>query len=412
MTKKEIAEEKELMLAQYKKYAPEVYRLLNLEMKISEYSNSLYNYKTNSEHSRRQELIRSVIEEKLQALFGEDFEKNMKINLSGGLSSNIADHHQILNNPLLISSNIISSVKKINCETKQDAIIVISSGDVPPNNYFSKNGFSFHDKRVPLFSSSERELCSYYIPKRDFDFVKRLKTSDRWKEFSEIEKEFLLKECDKIKSFDFSRCKNYLDQITVSIKGTWPFLFEEKLRKNLPDLIYLTQEEIVTECLVKLLEEKNIISEILFNPILREKVIENFRGIVVTWRESEMKGTHFFWRKYPGRDQSLRLYLSGNKLVPTDERFKDLPVTLEKEEILELLRKKEIYPSLFMIFMVLNYYSGVKPLVGYGSVKYLHLMKQAWKKTLLEFGDKKEVELLELVQTDGLVAGMPFYFQR
>jgi hypothetical protein len=412
MLEEEIIKEKEIILNQYKKYAPEVFKLFGLNMKVREYSDSLYQFKTQKEHLKRQDLIKQVIRKKIKNIFGENVEKELKVNLSQGLSFNIADHHQVLNNPLLLSSNIISSVSKIGCATKQDAIIVISSGDVPPNNYFSKNGFLFHNKRIPLFSNRETELCSYYVPKRDFNFIDKLKIADRWKDFNPQEKNFLLSEYKKISNYDYSKCNNYIDQITVIVKEMWPFLFEASLRKELPELLYLTQEEIVTECLIKILEQDNIISKILFDDDLRSAVINNFRGIVVTWNEKEEKGTHFFWRKYPNRSQSLRLYLEKEYLTPTDSRFKNLKIKLSREEIIELLRKKEIYPSLFLIFMVLNFYSGVKPLVGYGSVTYLYLMKQAWGRTLNSLGYKEEEGLLNNIETNGLVAGIPIYFKR
>lgn len=265
---------------------------------------------------------------------------------------------------------------------------------------------------MPIFSNSEREYCSYYIPKRDFDFIAKLKVADKWKEFSKEEKDFLMAEFEKIKNLDFSKCENYLDQITIIIKNTWPYLFEKKLRQNLFELIYITQEEIVTEALVEILKEDNIISRCLFNKEFRQSVLDNFRGIVVTWKEDEEKGTHFFWRKYPGRPQSLRLYAQGEKLMPKDERFKKLAVPLEREAIIDLLKKKEIYPSLFMIFGVLNFYSGVKPLVGYGSVTYLDLMKKAWVKTLGYFNYEAEIKLVNKVETDGLIAGLAVSFKR
>lgn len=400
------------MIAQTKKYAPQLGRLFDLKIKLKDFPAELYNFTVDKEHVKRQGVIKQVISKKIEKLFGSNSLKELKINLEGKLAFNIADHHQVLNHPFLISSNFISGADKVLAEEKADASIVISSGDVPPNNYFSKNGFTFHDKRVPIFSNSETEYCSYYIPKRDFDFIARLKVADRWKEFSPKERDFLVNECEKIKGFDFSGCENYLDQITVIIKNTWPNLFEKKLRPNLFELIYITQEEVVTGALIKILEEDNIISRSLFDKKFRQSVLDNFRGNVVTWKESEGKGTHFFWRKYPGRPQSLRLYVEGEKLVPRDQRFKELAVSLNKEAVIDLLKKREIYPSLFMIFGVLNFYAGVKPLVGYGSVVYLDLMKQAWKKTLESFNLADEIKLIEKVQTDGLVAGLTVFFKR
>lgn len=413
MNKEQIKKEYNVIISQIRKYNSELGPFFDLKMKLNQYSKTLYNFEATEEHLKRQKLIKKVIVEKLKTLFGVDCLKKLNINLEGKLALNIADHHQVLNHPILLAANIISSTDKFLKDEKQEAIIVISSGDVPPNNYFSKNGFIFHDKKIPLFSNAERELCSYYIPKRNFNFIEKLKLADRWKEFNHDEKEFLTSQFEKFKSYDFSRCQNYTDQISVIVNNSWPQLFEKKLRSNLPELIYLTQEEIVTNCLVELFDDDdNIISKAILNKDFRERILNNFRGIVVAWNEKEEKGTHFFWRKYPGQDKSLRLYVDGNMLVPKDERYKHLSVKLEKNEIIDLLKKKEIYPSLFTIFGVLNFYAGVKPLVGYGSVIYLHLMKSAWQKTLNEMKMDKELELLNTVQTNGLVAGLSVVFKR
>lgn len=413
MKEEDIKKECEIVVKQIKEYNIQLGNFFDLDMKLMDYSKTLYDYEPPGQHIERQQLVKVAIKNKLEKLFGKNYRNDLNVSLEGKLVLNIADHHQVINHPILMASNIISSFDKILSAKKAEAIVVISSGDVPPNNFFSKKGFTFHDKRVPLFSNAERELCSYYIPKRDFDFVESLKKADLWKNFNQDEKEFLLAECKKIKSYDFSNCENYIDQISVVVKNSWPQMFEEKLRANLPELIYLTQEEIVTECLIELLEDdENIITRAIFDKDFRTCVLKNFRGIVVTWNEDEKKGTHFFWRKYPGQSRSLRMYFKNDKLVPDDERFKDLAVSLEKEVIIDLLKKREIYPSLFTIFGVLNFYAGIKPLVGYGSIVYLHLMKNAWLKTLKEMKMDKEAELLKTVEINGLIAGLSVTFKK
>lgn len=413
MTREQIIAEKELFLSQIKKYCAPFRKLLGMDMTLREYSKNLYAFDAPEKYIERQGLIKEKIRGKLHKLFGENYQTDLSINLEDKLVLNISDHHQVLNHPFLISPNVISSVNKFCKKEKQDAIIVISSGDVPPNNFFSKNGFQYNDKRIPLFSNSERELTSYYIPLRDFNFIERLKNSKKWAEFNAKEQEFLFGEYTKIQSFDFSKCENYIDQISVIVKETWPYLFEEKLRATLPELIYITQEELITDCLLSLLNEDNIVSRCLFDKDLREIVIKNFHGNVITWGLRENKGTHFFWRKYPDRNQSINLFVEGDNLVPSDPRFKDCIVPLEKNTIIEMLGKKEIYPSLFTIFSVLNFYAGVKPLTGYGSTVYLDLMKQSWLKTICDYSDfKEEIELIETIDTYGLIAGPAIFFKR
>ena len=412
MDRQAIEKEKSLIIGQIKKYVPLIRPFFELKMDLASYSRQLYDFEVQPAHKERQELVKRKITEKIQKLFGERAMRDLQVNLDAKLAFNIADHHMVLSHPFLISANIVSSVGKFLQAKKQDAIIVISSGDIPPNNYFSRSGFMFHGKRVPLFSVSEREYTSYFIPSREFDLVKRLKDIGRWKEFSPEEQGFLIDEEGRMRSFDYSGCDNYTDQMTVAVKNTWPLMFAESMRKTLPELIYITQEELITECLIEILQEDNCISKAVFDPKFREMVLNNFRGIVTTWRESEGKGTHFFWRKYPGQPRSLRMFVEGDRLVPHDQRFANLSVPFERGAIIDLLRKREIYPGLFLIFSVLNFYCGVKPLVGFGSAVYLDFIKNAWLRTLKQAGMDEEARLMSGIETSALVAGLALIFKK
>ncbi|MEK7523772.1 MAG: hypothetical protein AAB588_01950 [Patescibacteria group bacterium] len=412
MDSKKVKKELDAIIGQLKEYAEPLRPFFEHEVTLKEYPKQLHDFDVRPEHKKRQALITDLIQKKFQNLFGRRAETELHINVDTKLAFNIADHHQVLNHPVLLSANYVSSAHKFLQLEKQDAVIVISSGDVPPNNFFSKNGFQFHGKRVPIFSNSEREYTSYYIPKRDFDFVGRLKRADRWELFSQDEKSFLAQEQERIQSYDYSKCADYNDQITVIVRETWPRIFEERIRATMPELLYMTQEELVTQCLITLLKGDSIISQCLFDKKFRDVVLEKFRGIVVTWNEEESKGTHFFWRKYPDQSRSLRMYIQGNRLVPDDVRFADLAVSIDRDTIIHMLEKREIYPSLFMIFSVLNFYAGVKPLVGYGSLTYLAFMKDAWMATLDVVGNTAERELASAVETDGFVAGLALFFKK
>lgn len=412
MTKNEIEKEKNLMISQIKKYSPIFRKFFEMDLSLKEYSKGIYSFIHNSVYIKRQEIVKAEILKKFQKIFGQDCPERLNIKFDEQLACNIVDHHQILNHPLLISDNVIANIGKFFKAEKPPAIIVISSGDVPPNNYFSRNGFQLHDKKVPLFSNSEREASSCFLPKRDFNFIDRLKKIKWWQQFNNKEQVFLEQEYGKIKNLDFSGGANYNDQISVIVKNTWPYLFAEEIRRTAPELLYITQEELTKNCLLKIIDQENFITETLFNKTFRQKIIDSFRGVVVTWNEAEGKGTHFFWRKHPTDNKSLRLYLEGDKLVPYDKEFKHLEVKLEKPEIIELLKQGQIYPSLFMIFGVLNFYFGLKPLVGQGSIVYLNLMRDRWLKALADSKYSAEVENIKSYEIDYMIAGLALFFQR
>ena len=270
MKREGILSQRDKIIAQVKRYVPTTETFFDMDLTIKEYSHSLQGFKVDPVYRERQALIKKKIEEKFAKLFGTDYAKLLNFSFDDNLAWNIADRHMVLSHPFLISANFISSFDKINKKQKQNPIIVISSGDVPPNNYFSKSGFSFHGKKVPLFSVSEREFSTYYIQKRDFDFVERLHKIGRWNEFNQKEQAFLTEHAKFIDSLNFSSCVDYSDQISVLVRETWPLLFEYKLRSTLPELLYITQEELITECLIELLEgDGNFVSRCLFEKEFR-----------------------------------------------------------------------------------------------------------------------------------------------
>ena len=84
---------------------------------------------------------------------------------------------------------------------------------------------------------------------------------------------------NRIRNLDFSNCQDYCDQISVLVKDSWPRLFKSEIRMNVPNLLYIPQEEVVRQMLIRMIGDKNIITSVLFDSELRETVINNFRGI-------------------------------------------------------------------------------------------------------------------------------------
>src|SRR3989338_9816948 len=187
----EIEKERGEIIAQLIKYVPTLAPFFDLDCTLAEYSRALYKFPVSKTHLARQAIVKKHLDAKLCRLFGQKYAAELHIELKEPLVFNIADHQQLLGHPFLISPNVISSIYKFFKPEKPSAIVVISSGDVPPNNFFSIHGLQLHGKRVPIFSVSEREYTSYYLPKRDFDFVEKLKVAKRWGEFSQSEQEFL-----------------------------------------------------------------------------------------------------------------------------------------------------------------------------------------------------------------------------
>ena len=56
-----LTEEKEAVVAQFKKYAPQLYEYFVSSNTLREHSAGLYKFKASKDHLRRQELIKEVI---------------------------------------------------------------------------------------------------------------------------------------------------------------------------------------------------------------------------------------------------------------------------------------------------------------------------------------------------------------
>ena len=103
------------------------------------------------------------------------------------------------------------------------------------------------------------------------------------------------------------------------------------------------------------------------------------------------------------------MYFKDNSLVPTKERYQDRGFDFNKENIISKLKSREIYPNLFMIFTVLNFYAGIKPLTGFGSYVYLNLMKDTWLKTFSEIGYTDEVDHINNLDIDSVITVQLFF---
>ncbi len=377
-----------------KKYVPVVAEFFDQEETIIDFSKKIFDYSTDKTYENRQNDLCLETQRYVERLFG------VKINITPPLIINIVDHHAILNHPILLATNIIANAYRLFQNGVKQPIIVFTSSIVPVNNFFNKKGFELHRKRVPLFSNKEMHQANCFLEKQDFDFIKRLKDIDNWGMFGDGEKQFLLSIEKEILALDFSRAQSYNDQISIINNFLWKKIFHEDVRGNIPELYYLTQEDIARDLASHILCGDNIVSKAIFDADFRQIVLNNFRGVTVCWDEEKNKGTHFFWYK-DENNESKRLFLKDQFLVSENGLKK---IKLIKEEIISLIEKNEIVPSLFVVFSYMTFWCGLKPLVGYGSCNYLTKMKETWLKTLKD-NDTVEYERMLTLDTKSLIGG-------
>lgn len=409
------------IVGQIRQYVPSMAPYYAIDEPLGEYAARLRPADPHPVHARRQQRLAAAVQRVLRQAFGPAAAE-LPVDARDLRAVNIVDHHQLLNHPLLLGTNIIANADRLTGpdghgrrpDGGKRPIVTLSCSNVPPSNHYMLGGFRYRGETVPYFKARENRDAMYYVGARPFDFVERLRAVKRWGRFTPGEQEFLSGYQERLNGLDHAHTHRHRDQLAVALRSTWPLLFEERLREDLPDLIYATMEDVTREFLLGLLggkgaSEENHVTAALFDPAFRREVLDAFRGVVVAWDEAAGKGTHFFWRKYPGRPELLRLYVDGTDLVPTDPRFAHLKVPLEPAAVRDHLEREELVPSVALCVLVLLH-AGVRPLVGPGSLVYTTRLRDGWANLLGRHGEAAEADLVARVDTCGLIAGTPMFF--
>jgi hypothetical protein len=374
-----------------KQYIPLVVDFLENNDKLIDYSRKLYELKADPIHLERQKACTEIINNKLKTLYNEQEIKNFNLNFEKGIVSNIVDHHNILNHPLLVSGLIISNINNI-LNSEKKGILVLSCAGVPFNNKFHKCGFTFKNEIYPYVTRKDRHRWIHHTAPREINFIAIAKNKDNYQKLLDNEKQFLEKYQDQINKIDYHTCKSFSDQITLLNHKLFQEMFEDKLKNKIPELIYFEQEHLAKELLIKLIEEgintnnpkNNFVYEMLFNPKFRTIVLNNFEGIWGAWNTKDNLGTHFFW-SINEEDEVIQLKIEGDYLISTNNNNNtNLKIKLDPLEIIKQIKDRKLYPNLQLTFGILTFYCGIKPLTGPGSMNYLTDMKNAWVKTMIE----------------------------
>lgn len=384
-----------------REYAPIVAKYFDCQDRLIDYAPTLSKVMVDTTQRNRQHALCHQIGLVQQRIFGHPPTMTLP------LAINIVDHHAWLNHPILAATNIVVNAHRILVDRTADPIVVLTSSIIPPNNFFNRKGFLLHGKKVPLFSNRDMHQASCFIPRHDLRFTNRLRSIGAWNAFTPDEQSFLVRLEAGVTALDFSLAQDYNDQISLINRWLWPQLFDPTLRATLPQLEYITQEEVVGSALPTTVSADTILARVLFDSSVRDDVLQAFRGLTGCWDETRHKGTHFFWHKTE-RNEPGRLWCAGDKLVAEDGVFS---VPLKPEAIATAIRQQVLVPSLFTIFSHLIFWCGVRPLVGYGSGNYLTRMKEAWL-NLLHRHMTEEADRIAQINTKGLIGGFAVTFRR
>ncbi len=369
------------------KHVPKLAEFINCSDSIDQYSKNLFdNVIISNVYLKRQELFKTLIIKQCKYLFGEN--NNINLNLDGLITANILDHNGILNNPILLSSHLITSASSI-FDSKFD-ILSLNTALYPFNNPFYKGGLSYKEERIRLISKSKGDQLVYFSPPVNFsNFPDEIKNI--------------------LENLDNRENKYAWEQAARINYDLWPLLFEKKLRTNVPKLITLNQDEVVYDLLENIIKNKQgFVYDMIFNSDFRHLVKNKFINTTGAWK-NDNRGSFLFWA-VDDKHRAVGLKLEDNFLVSCKKDF-NFNEEITEENIISLMRDRKIYAGMVLIFGVLVFYSGMVPLAGYGSINYLNVMKDCWLDILYK-NYKDEYDNIKKMNLNKLVGGPILTYQR
>lgn len=365
---------------------------------LESHSKILREYRCDPVHVQRQSALRAMVGRYIERVHG------ISVSVSSPLSVNIMDHHTMLNNPLSLATNIVANACDFVSDPKKPLVVFTTS--IPSQeNYFSD--VRFREARVQFFSKAELPQATCFLPVHDFAFIEHLKAAKKWNTWNADDQRFLEWVERFLRALDYASAQNFNDQISIVNRALFPLLFAEDMREHIPDLFYVSNEDIVRECASEIFDNNSPLMQSITDAAFRARVLERFEGIQGCWNRKEGKGTYFFWYR-KDNNRPAPLWLVGDSLVSDDSSF---VLPLEREAIITALEEQRILPSLFVIYGWMTFFCGVRPLLGFGSMNYISKMKEAWI-DVLSGVDGEERKRVESVDTSGLIGGLAVTYAR
>lgn len=220
--------------------------------------------------------------------------------------------------------------------------------------------------------------------------------------------------------------KSYSQQAVVLNNRIWKRCFCEP--DNAPEMIFLELEQITNMLLqADLHNEDSLIWQVMFNPTIRTRVLNQLDGARACWDRSKMTqrllrahqtipdpgscGTLFFWGVCDN-GYRIPLLLTGATdrtatLQGRDDRGQAWSFAFRPADILEGLRAGRLLPSLFTCYTAIGFARGISCCGGYFQAHYLSVMQQALIRVFNETAGCAEwAERLSLVPSNLYLSGM------
>ncbi|MEI7511166.1 MAG: hypothetical protein WCJ84_03350 [Candidatus Peregrinibacteria bacterium] len=385
----------------------------NGQKTLFEYAEDYLDVNLNPPILKRQVDFITTFKSEVKRLLGSNVAEAAAKQLAKYYFVSTADHHGPICHPFFINTNIMTMMPYFtHKDTNLDFVIVLSCANISLNNSSFPRGLVFNSfqngnskmHRLSFLPSNAHSSTVYNFRAYTSEEIQKVKNVLREKV---LNKELNIREKDLITEVldstyntpDALQCENFSDQITKTNFSLWRNFFPyNKVKK--PDLIYIEQESLVMKLICDHhLDEDTTISRVLFNKKYDDIIIKYFDGMHGAFSVSEKIGTYLFWGVSDAKNYRVQLWKNGNYLMSDDESTK---IELTPESIRVAIEKKQIIPSMMLIFMVLSFYYGLKCLGGFSQINYLTHMKNAYIKMQADLEAYRSIEVCARAQTKEL----------
>lgn len=222
---------------------------------------------------------------------------------------------------------------------------------------------------------------------------------------------------------------SYSDQAALINHRLWPRLFTRETRRRMPDLVSMEIERIVSPLIIKdLRDPDSLLHRVLFDPGLREGVMNNLEGIFGCWDRKRLEysldddlagmereralsksGTSFFWAiSSKGRLVRLALVFDGGDvyLDGRDEYGQTYRYPYTPDGLARGLLDRSLLPGLFVTFLEVAFARGFRCFGGFFQAGYLPAMQKGLTGALKKNGYRDWADKVDIVSTADYITGM------
>ena len=355
-----------------------------------------------------------------------------------------ANHHGVDFFAQSVQGSLLFALGNAGCGFSKKTVLIFSFGNVSFNNLTYPRGmliYKMHNNRIddipirfPIFPDRFKRKTVSVAGSFDEAMICRAKKSLETIASVQSLSPAIKNSIDRILDEDYSshaaaKLQDYSRQAVIVNNRIWKRLFADCTIA--PELVYLEIEKIVALLLESdLRNEDSLISQIMFDRVLRNRVLEELDGARACWNRRLLArrfhigrykkdckhsptncGTVFFW----GVDEKQRripLNFEGadggtGKLYGVDDSGQTWQTRFSPESLLRGLQEGSLLPSLFTCFLAISLARGVACAGGYYQSEYLPCMQRAVVNALRESRDFENIaEIVEQVPTHNYLSGM------